>query len=637
MKLAHLGWKSSHTLMGQRRPSSWPPPIPLCSLATLRPGALSSRALTPISTETPSPSPSRARSAGPGAARRPRWPPGWRRSPAAGAWPGGPGCWRAGCWCRSRSRTPGWGWSGSAGPHPCRRPRRRPAGKAPRCPGRCGQRAGQVSAEAPPALVGARNTRPDPLAPPGADTHPPADWKTAGSDAAGRGAARAGDLPGSGWEGVPGETREGPTYTLSSLAASYTPTVMVRWLRALLSTSSRASPTLSILHAGQRKGSRQSPSLGAVAARSPCTATLPPECMSPCASQLSANPRPPSPFMTPRSWESREKPQECHPPPSPEGAASPWRRALTEDASCRSRTGKEGPSTLCKGSEGLSRAGGHALFVRGHPWEGPPRGRKMRGITSANFCTLTPPQASHSPAALGCTAGQSSGRGSGRLTFRSLALQQRIPPKSYCNCRSPTERERRGSSCTLGRAGAGSVLPHRLLQRPPPPRSPPRPPGSFARHLRAPLSVPPGAAQPTPQLPHSHWRTKAPAYRSYPANPQPTTSSLICIRAAIGLCKSALETIWPQLLEQGWGAEGGGAARKLARGAGAGLGYGGRGLELTHPFGRVCRTGVLCLGGEWGRVVVFSLGWSWLPSVFLVGAHFFFYCSFMSFVFRGCY
>lgn len=83
--------------------------------------------------------------------------------------------------------------------------------------------------------------------------------------------------------------------------------------------------------------------------------------------------------MTPRSWESREKPQECHPPPSPEGAAGPWRRALTQDASCRRHTGKEGPSTLCKGSEGLSRVGeGHALFVRGHPWEGP-RGRKTRG------------------------------------------------------------------------------------------------------------------------------------------------------------------------------------------------------------------------------------------------------------------
>lgn len=129
---------------------------------------------------------------------------------------------------------------------------------------------------------------------------------------------------------------------------------------------------------------------------------------------------------------------------------------------------------------------------------------ERREVPFANFCTLTPPQASHSPAALGCRARQSFTRGSGRLTFRSFALQQRIPPKSYCNCRSPTERERRGSSCTLGRAGAGSVLPHRLLQRPPPPRSPPLPPGSFARHHGAPLSAPPGAAQPTPQLPHSH-------------------------------------------------------------------------------------------------------------------------------------
>lgn len=38
----------------------------------------------------------------------------------------------------------------------------------------------------------------------------------------------------------------------------------------------------------------------------------------------------------------------------------------------------------------------------------------------------------------------------------------------------------------------------------------------------------------------------------------------------------------------------------------------------------VCRTGVRCLGGEWGGVVVFSLGWGRLPSVFLVAALFFF-------------
>lgn len=52
-----------------------------------------------------------------------------------------------------------------------------------------------------------------------------------------------------------GGREAGVTYTLSSLAASYTPTVMVRWLRALLSTSSRASPTVSILQTdGARAG-----------------------------------------------------------------------------------------------------------------------------------------------------------------------------------------------------------------------------------------------------------------------------------------------------------------------------------------------------------------------------------------------
>lgn len=74
----------------------------------------------------------------------------------------------------------------------------------------------------------------------------------------------------------------------------------------------------------------------------------------------------------------------------------------------------------------------------------------------------------------------------------------------------------------------------------------------------------------------------------------------------------------------------------LGCGGGAEIGEGGVSRELSNPVGGVRRTGGLCSGKEKRRRDVFSLGWSRLPSVFLVGAHFF-YCGFMSFVFRGCY
>lgn len=128
---------------------------------------------------------------------------------------------------------------------------------------------------------------------------------------------------------------------------------------------------------------------------------------------------------------------------------------------------------------------------------------------------------------------KSSGRGSGRLTFRSSALQPRIPPKSYCNCGSPTERERRaGCSCHCGRSGACSLrsLTGSSSARRRSAVRPSHPPHSLARSQS--LAAPPAAAsQPL--------KDKGPARRSYPANPQPTTTRFVCICAAIGLCKSA--------------------------------------------------------------------------------------------------
>eukprot|EP00069_Balaena_mysticetus_P019711 bmy_12449T0 len=105
------------------------------------------------------------------------------------------------------------------------------------------------------------------------------------------------------------------------------------------------------------------------------------------------------------------------------------------------------------------------------------------------------------------------------------------------------------------------------------PSAPPAPSRSLARRLSAPnlatvhYNVAAAASQPL--------KDKGPARRSYPANPQPTTTRLICIRAAIGLCKSACSdnlTSAPGTRLRG--AEEGGATRKASLGAGAGRGAG---------------------------------------------------------------
>lgn len=161
-------------------------------------------------------------------------------------------------------------------------------------------------------------------------------------------------------------------------------------------------------------------------------------------------PRTPVTPRKPRGQEACEKPRQGHPPPSPAGAAS-QSLALGAATGCQPQ-GPQGagtvPSALCRGPEGLGRVRGHAPSVHRRLWEGSQERRA--GGASANFQPLARRQTLHSRDALRCAqwARRSSGRGSGRLTFQSSALQPRIPPKSYCNCGSPTERERRaGCSC----------------------------------------------------------------------------------------------------------------------------------------------------------------------------------------------
>lgn len=240
---------------------------------------------------------------------------------------------------------------------------------------------------------------------------------------------------------------------------------MVRWLRALLSTSSRASPTLSILHAGRGKGIRHTKPLRVVAASSPCTATLRTE------GTRNSGPRPfANPGFPGISSPSPHNPYAQRPGilwAAPSDIRHPFQSALLVlGAGCShrlsaARAARAGTvtSALCKASRGSTGVRG-TLFPSTHASGVFQRKKGGIGGTRCKLWTTCSPLTLHSPAV---RAGdkQSLGRGSGRLTFRSFALQPRIPPKSYCNCRSPTERERR-AGCSCHRRRAGACFPHSL-------------------------------------------------------------------------------------------------------------------------------------------------------------------------------
>ena len=202
-----------------------------------------------------------------------------------------------------------------------------------------------------------------------------------------------------------------------------------------------------------------------------------------------------------------EKPREGHPPPSPEGAASPRRWAQPQAASRRSGTGRDSPFCLLQRPGGLGRVGGTLLPSTDASGKAP-GARRTGGALCKLLTSRSPPNlAQRGRNGVHAVGEKSSGRDSGRLTFRSSALQPRIPPKSYCNCKSPSERARRADcSCHGGRLGACSLHSltgssssrcHRAV----------RPSVCPSRPTRSPVPGPlasPRAATPTGQLPHSH-------------------------------------------------------------------------------------------------------------------------------------
>lgn len=366
-----------HSLMGQRRPALDPQPLQIWSQATFSRCGLPARTLTTSCPQSPSPLPSPARSASPGAAPRPRSTRGPRHSPGAGARPAGQGCWRAGCRCRSRSRTPGSGWSGSAEPRPCRRPRPPPAGTAPRCRGRCVRAGtGLMSPKARPAAwaPASRAHVPGGRAP---ARLLPLGQATSGQMESGRKwhcwpRGRPWKATSPGWGGK--RNHEGHARVPLTRWAAWPPRTPRRWWCAdsgLCWALPRGHPPPYPSYTQAEQGDPVSPPpLGAVAAPSPCAATLPPECTrhgAPGPLQArGSRPVTPPPAVTPRTPRGRassEKPRECHPPPSPEGTASPRRWAKPQAAGRRSRTGRDGHFCPLQRLEGLDRRGGHALSV----------------------------------------------------------------------------------------------------------------------------------------------------------------------------------------------------------------------------------------------------------------------------------
>lgn len=208
-------------------------------------------------------------------------------------------------------------------------------------------------------------------------------------------------------------------------------------------------------------------------------------------------------------------------------------RAQPQAASLGSRTTGRVASSLCKGPEGLAPIGGGALSIAGAPGR-VPEGERLE-VLSANFHPLAPQQTFHSLPAETRPAGGSSERRSADLPF-GLLLSSRKFLQSHIATAGPPQRERLvGCSCHRGHTGScflcsltgSSCARRRCAVRP-------------SRPARSRLLASPPLA---PRHLHGSCLTATEGQRPHlpelSASPQPTTSRFICIRAAIGLCKSA--------------------------------------------------------------------------------------------------
>lgn len=260
-----------------------------------------------------------------------------------------------------------------------------------------------------------------------------------------------GDLPGLGWKGVLRGTREGPYLHVEQLGRLVHPDRDGALTQSFAQHFLEGIPHL--IHPTHRQEQ------GVASARVSSEPSAPPrpapECMheSPRTSSFckpGATPAP-SPAMTPRTPRGRvscENPRECHPPPSalPVPGAGRSHR-LPAAAAARPRGSLLPFAKAQRGSAGL---GGYALSIRGRPFGGFPREKRL-GVLSTNFYPLAPQQPS--PAWLHCGAHSErvQGEAPADLPF-GLLLSCRKFLQSHIATAGPPQRESgvRAAPATVG-------------------------------------------------------------------------------------------------------------------------------------------------------------------------------------------
>lgn len=636
MKLAHLGWKSSHTLMGQRRPSSWPPPIPLCSLATLRPGALSSKGANPDQHGDPFSLTVTSTQCRSGGCSAPSLAPGLASVSSSRSLARRPGlltrrmlmsfsqqnAWMRVKWiCRATSLSS----SSSA----ASRQSTTLSGSL-RAAGGAGERRGTTS-------------------PGGCPQHPPrsarSPWgrhpptRRLKNSRKRRCRARSGPRgrpPGVGVGGGAGRDARGPHLHIEQLSRLVHPDRDGALTQGFAQHFLQGIPH--IIHPARRpeKGVPSVPVPRGCGLPLPLHRDPPSRVHEPL--RISAFCKPPTPPH--HSWPLEAgspgrspKSATRHPPPRalpvpgagrwqrmPAAGAAPARRVLLPFARAR------------KGSAGL---GGHALFVRGHPWEGP-RGRKMRGT----LCKLLHAHSTASlpqPGSTGVHSGPEfrerlrppylSVFGSPAENSSKVILQLQVPHRERAagQLLHPRARGRR-----LGTPSQAPPAPAATAQSAPPAGNVrPSPPGSTLSPTKSRATYTSAASQPL--------KDKGPRVRELscqpPANhlqPHLHTRSHWAMQISIG---DNLTPAPGTRLRSGRGRSC--AEASPGCGGGAGIRRAGPWADTSLWPGLQDRSSLPWRGVGTGCCL--QLGLELAAKCFSSWCTFFFYCSFMSFVFRGCY
>lgn len=250
------------------------------------------------------------------------------------------------------------------------------------------------------------------------------------------------------------------------------------------------------------------------------------------------NPPTPSSSITPRTSRGRaswEKPRECRRHPRPRSLPVPGAGRCHRLPAAGAARARRVASTLSKGSEGLGRVWGRALSSAAMPSR--VREEERRDVPSANFYRFSPLRTPHCPAALGCAQrARVQGEAPADLPF-GLLLASREFLQSHIATTGPPQRES-GVGAAAAPEGAGAPALHSLTgsccsRRH---RAFLFPLRSLAVTAQDPLLARPRAVSPAGGCLLAT-EGQRPRLLELSCQTEPTTSRLIYICAAIGLCK----------------------------------------------------------------------------------------------------